>query len=93
MKLLLLISITLLISGCSQKVPDCKPVACEMIFPKLPTYKTPSNKTFTKPILLENGLYAVNGAELKDVFKVNAKLRRICSNYATINIRVNKEYQ
>lgn len=93
MKLLLLISITLFINGCSQKIPDCTPVACEMIFPALPTYKTPPQKTFTKPILLANGLYAVNGDELRDVFKTNAKFRRICSNYATINIRVNKTYQ
>lgn len=91
MKPLLLISTILLINGC-QEAPT-PPPPCELIFPELPTYKTPPSKHFTKPILLANGLYAVNGQELEDVFRTNAKLRRICSNYATINVRVNKEYQ
>lgn len=93
MKLFLLILTTLIINGCTQKAPDCAPVACEMLFPKLPTYKIPNKRAFTKPVALANGLYAVDGTQLKDVFVVNAKLRRACTNYAVVNKRVNAEYQ
>jgi len=89
MKNLILISIILLISGCTQ---DCKPVPCKKIYPKLPLYKVPAKKSFTKPIFLKDNLYAVKGDELKDVFKTNHKLRNICYRYYLVNTKVNKEY-
>lgn len=93
MKLLSLILITFFINGCGQKVPDCKPVACKKIFPVLVTYKEPPMKAMTKPILLPNGMYAVNGLELRDCLTTNAELRRICRNYAAISAKVNEVYQ
>jgi len=82
----------LLIDGCSE--PElCKPVSCIKIYPKLPTYKTPPIKHFTKPMHLKDDQYVVSGSELKDCFRTNKKLRQICSNYAVINKKVNKEYQ
>ena len=92
MKLLLSIFTILLISGCGEPKP-CKPVPCIQNYPTLPTYRVPRKKHMTEPESIGNGMYAVVGTELKDCLITNAKLRRICSNYAVINKRINKEYQ
>jgi len=45
------------------------------------------------PKPLGNGMYAISGIELKRCLQTNTRLRKICSNYAVVNSRVNKEYQ
>ncbi len=92
MKILLLILTIFFTNGCSEPEP-CKPVACVKVFPKLPTYKLPAPKGMTPPVYLGDGKYSILGKELEDCLKVNARLRKICRNYASINSRVNKEYQ
>ena len=92
MKNLLLISVILLINGCGGPEP-CKPVPCIQNYPKLPTYRVPSRKHMTEPAALGGGMYAVVGTELRDCLITNARLRKICSNYAAINRKVNREYQ
>ena len=92
MKKLLYIPIAYLINGCGEPIP-CKPVPCVQNYPKLPTYRIPKKKHMTNPQSLGGGLYAVVGTELRDCLKVNAKLRRVCNNYAAINVRINKTYQ
>ena len=92
MKISLLILATYLISGCGEPAP-CKPVPCIQNYPKLPTYRIPKKKHMTNPQSLGGGLYAVVGTELRNCLKVNAKLRRACSNYAAVNVRINKTYQ
>ncbi len=92
MKSLLLIFLTLYISGCGEPNP-CKPVPCVQNYPKLPIYSIPKKKHMTEPVSIGGGMYAVVGTELRDCLVVNAKLRKICSNYGKINYRINKEYQ
>jgi hypothetical protein len=82
----------LFINGCDCDPQPCAPVACKKIYPKLPTYKTPPTKKFTKPVHVKDDQYRVSGSELKECFKTNKRLRQICSNYAVVNKRVNKEY-
>ena len=92
MRILVLILATLFISGCKNPEP-CKPVPCIQDYPILPTYKVPPTKHMTRPKSLGNGMYSILGTELEDCLITNAKLRRICSNYAVINKRINKTYK
>ena len=92
MKNLLLILAILFINGCEEPKP-CKPVPCVQNYPKLPIYSQPVKKKMTEPASLGGGMYAIVGTELRDCLKTNARLRKICSNYATINKRINKTYQ
>lgn len=94
-KILLLISATLLINGCTNKPQPqvvVPPVKQKCLFPKLPVYQIPSKKTMTTPIHIEGDKYAVIGSELKDLLLVNAKLRKTCDKYAYVNQKVNEEY-
>ena len=94
MKLLLLISVMLIINGCSlTDLKPCEPQPCVKIFPKLPTYKLPKIKKLTEPVHIGGGMYAIVGTELEECLRVNIILRRKCTDYAVINKRVNKEYQ
>ncbi len=87
---ILLISVTLFISGCGE--PEVSPQPCVKIYPKLPTYKVPPLQHMKEPKAIGGGLYVVDGSELRDCLLVNRKLRKICSNYAVINKKVNEEY-
>ena len=80
-----------ILSGCGQHAPvPCVPKKCE--FPKLPTYRVPASRSISvKPIDVNRSVIA--NSDLIELVKNNEKLRRICSRYAVINKRVNKEYQ
>jgi len=92
MKLLLLILTIYLLNGCSQKIPDCNPVPCIQNYPKLPTYKTPLSNNFA---VVKHTEYnsIIENTDLLELVSNNKKLRRVCSNYAVINKRVNKEFE
>jgi len=92
MKLLILILTMLFINGCGE-IRLCDPQPCVSLYPTLPTYRVPVTKPLTPPKALGNGMYAVKGKDLKGCLEANARLRKICNNYAVINKRVNKEYQ
>lgn len=88
---LALIFAIFILSGCGQPEPvPCIPKKCE--FPKLPTYLVPASRSISvKPIDANRSV--ITNDDLLELVKNNEKLRRICSNYAVINKRVNKEYQ
>jgi len=90
-QLLPLILITLVLSGCSQKIVECEPVPCIQLYPKLPTYKTPTSNKF-KTLKYNEYSRIISDKDLTEVLTNNKKLRKICSNYAVVNKRVNKEY-
>ena len=92
-KSLLLISTTLLFSGCGQVPVPCKPVPCIQNYPVLPVYRVPGKQRMAKPSSIGGGMYAVVGTELKQCLATNVKLRRICNKYAIVNKRVNAEYK
>lgn len=92
MKIFILILVIFLLNGCSQKIADCNPVPCQSIYPKLPTYKTPQSNNISEPEQLGDGTCIIAVDDLIELVGNNKKLRRICSNYAIINKRVNKEY-
>ena len=93
MKLLLLISAILVLSGCSQKkLEPCEPQPCIKIYPKLPTYKIPRSNPIPPIQQLKNSTCIIQTSSLLELASNNKKLRRICSNYAVINKRINKEY-
>ena len=96
MRQLFLLSIILLLNGCSQKIPDCQPVPCkqqECLFPKMPSYKTPASNKITKPKDLGDGTCVVVIDELLELHRNNKKLREICWKYDSVNKRVNSKYQ
>lgn len=80
------------ISGCNgtKPCPPCPKTKC--YYPKLPTFKTPKSKSFSVKKYSETQSI-IDNKILIELVKNNAKLRKICSNYAVINKRVNKEYQ
>ena len=86
-----LIFLIFILSGCGQPEPvQCVPKKCE--FPKLPTYRVPASRPISvKPVDANRSVIA--NADLIELVRNNEKLRRICSMYAVINKRVNKEYQ
>ena len=80
------------INGCGNRkpLPPCPKTKC--YFPKLPTFKTPKSREFSvKKYSAEESL--INNKILIELVRNNTKLRKICSNYAVINQRLNKEYQ
>lgn len=94
--LLLLTTLALSLGGCSQKMKDCQPVPCTKtvcIFPKMPSYKTPQSKPFTKPIDRGDGTCIVVISELIELHSNKEKLSEICWKYNSINKRVNSKYQ
>lgn len=91
MKILLLISTIFILNGCGDKEPKprCPEPVCE--FPTLPTYKVPpSRKISVKPIDANRSL--IKNDDLIELVRNNTRMRRICSNYAVINKRVNEKY-
>ncbi len=77
-------------TGCTQVTPDCPEKKC--LYPKLPTYKTPISNNFAVVKHTDHSSIIDNG-DLLELVSNNKKLRKVCSNYAVINKRVNKEYQ
>jgi len=92
MRTMVLILITFILNGCSQKIPDCEPVPCINVYPKLPTYKMPPSRPFNVETLDMNRSIIIT-SDLLEVVDHNNRLRQACRNYAAVNIRVNKEYQ
>ena len=88
---LALILAIFILSGCGQPSPvPCVPKKCE--FPKLPTYRVPESRSISvNPIDANRSVIA--NTDLLELVRNNEKMRRICSRYAVINKRVNKEYQ
>jgi len=88
---LALILAIFILSGCGQPAPvPCVPQKCE--FPKLPTYRVPESRSISvKPV--DANLSVIANDDLMELVRNNEKMRRICSNYAVINKRVNREYQ
>ncbi|UFH59851.1 hypothetical protein [Sulfurovum mangrovi] len=91
MRLLLSISAIFILSGCGQPVPKCPEPVCK--YPTLPTYKLPSSRTFAPVKQIDNNVSIFKNADIIELVENNVRLRRICTNYAVINKRVNKEYQ
>ncbi len=90
MRLLILVLTIYLLNGCTEPKP-CKSVACINLYPKLPTYKVPySTKFKTKQYDQNNRI--IGNEILLELVRNNKSLRRICSNYAVINKRINKKY-
>ncbi len=93
MKIFPLVLITLVLNaGCSQKIEECEPVPCVNVYPKLPTYKLPQSKKF-KTSSYSDHARIIKTDILLELVRNNIKLRGICTKYAVINKRVNKEYQ
>lgn len=94
MKLILLILITFLLSGCNEpelKEPEpCKEQQC--YYPTLPTYKTPTSRPFTKPIPRGDGTCIVVIDDLLELSSNNKQLRDIVWKYTSVNIKVNERY-
>ena len=91
MRLLLSIFAIFALSGCSQPAPKCpEPV---YIYPTLPTYKLPASRAFAPVKQIDNNVSIFKNADIIELVRNNVKLRTICTNYAVINKRVNKEYQ
>ena len=93
MRLALLLLIIFILNGCSQK---CEPVPCtkqKCLYPTLPTYKLPVSNKIPTPKQLGDGTCVVGVSDLLELVDNNNRLRRICTNYAVVNKRVNKEYE
>ena len=88
MKYLLLILPIFILNGCKDPKP-CPKQVC--LYPVLPTYKVPQSSNFqVKKYNNENSI--IDNKTLFQMVNNNTKLRKICTNYAVINKRVNKEY-
>ncbi len=92
MKILILTLIIFLLNGCSQKIEECEPVPCIKVYPKLPTYRLPVSKGF-KTTKYSDYARVIQTDILLELVRNNKKLRNICTKYAIINKKVNKEYQ
>ncbi|MCD6435979.1 MAG: hypothetical protein J7L15_06280 [Clostridiales bacterium] len=90
MKTLLLALIILALNGCGEPEP-CKPVVCINMYPKLPTYKLPSSTKFSTEQYDQNNRIIQNQL-LLELVSNNKRLRRICSNYAVVNKKMNEQY-
>ena len=88
MKYLLLILPIFILNSCGDPKP-CPEKKC--LYPRLPTYKVPESRPIkVRPLDANNSV--IKNKDLLELVRNNTKLRKICSNYAIINKRVNKEY-
>lgn len=90
MRLLLLILTAYTLNGCGQPTPDCPKPVC--LYPTLPTYKLPNSRSFAPIKQIDNNISIFKNSDIIELVENNQKLRKICTNYAVINQRVNKEY-
>ena len=91
MRISALILAVFILSGCFECQPvPCKEQKCD--FPKLPTYKVPASRKLTvKPVDAKHSI--ILNDDLIELVRNNTKLRRVCSNYAAIAIKVNGIYE
>lgn len=95
-KILLLITIAISFNACGQKDPEIKDPCPDnlCLFPKMPTFKEPEARGFTKDSVREEdgGRISLIKTEFDRVLLNNKKLRKICRDYAYVNVETNKEY-
>lgn len=86
----------LLISGCGDYGPEIKEPCPkkQCLFPKMPTFKEPDAKKFTPNSIREEegGRISLIKTEFDHVLLNNIILRRVCRDYAYVNVETNKEY-
>lgn len=91
-KLFMLTLAAFILSGCHTPAPAVPYTLQKCTFPRLPTYATPPSRKI-KVIAIDANRSIIANADLIELVFNNTKMRNICSDYAVIIQKTNREYQ